>query len=109
MAAAKAVRRGLEVPLYLLNHLSAHCPVDTLEHGPLPPCLALLVSGGHSSLLDLPDLAGPVTPLGATIDDAVREAFDKVAGCSGSRSGGPAHRPVARDGDPAGRGLPAWP
>jgi N6-L-threonylcarbamoyladenine synthase len=67
------------VPLYGVNHLAAHVAVDTLQHGPLPPCLALLVSGGHSSLLDVPDLAGPVTPLGATIDDAAGEAFDKVA------------------------------
>ena len=54
--------------------------MDQLEHGPLPaPVLALLVSGGHSSLLLVPDLASEVVPLGATIDDAAGEAFDKVA------------------------------
>jgi N6-L-threonylcarbamoyladenine synthase len=54
--------------------------VDQLEHGPLPaPCVALLVSGGHSSLLLVPDVTGDVQPLGATIDDAAGEAFDKVA------------------------------
>ena len=79
VAAAKAYAAAWDVPLYGVNHLAAHVAVDTLQHGPLPPCLALLVSGGHSSLLDVPDLAGPVTPLGATIDDAAGEAFDKVA------------------------------
>ena len=54
--------------------------VDQLEHGPLPdPCLALLVSGGHSSLLRVEDVTTTVEPLGATIDDAAGEAFDKVA------------------------------
>jgi N6-L-threonylcarbamoyladenine synthase len=64
-----------------VHHLAAHVAVDTLEHGPLPrPVVALLVSGGHSSLLRVPDLAGaPVEPLGATVDDAAGEAFDKVA------------------------------
>src|ERR1700754_4028626 len=70
VAAAKAYAAAWDVPLYGVNHLAAHVAVDTLQHGPLPPCLALLVSGGHSSLLDVPDVAGPVTPPGATIDDA---------------------------------------
>ncbi|MGH3615394.1 MAG: tRNA (adenosine(37)-N6)-threonylcarbamoyltransferase complex transferase subunit TsaD, partial [Pseudonocardia sp.] len=82
------------------NHLAAHVAVDTLQHGPLPPCLALLVSGGHSSLLEVPDLAGPVRPLGATIDDAAGEAFDKVARLLGLPfPGGPHIDRVARDGD----------
>jgi N6-L-threonylcarbamoyladenine synthase len=95
------------VPLYGVNHLSAHVAVDTLQHGRLPPCLALLVSGGHSSLLDVPDLAGPVTPLGATIDDAAGEAFDKVARLLGLPfPGGPHIDRVARDGDPAAVAFP---
>src|SRR3712207_7880419 len=57
VAAAKAYATAWEVPLYGVNHLAAHVAVDMLQHGPLPPCLALLVSGGHSSLLDVPDLA----------------------------------------------------
>ncbi|HET9421259.1 MAG TPA: tRNA (adenosine(37)-N6)-threonylcarbamoyltransferase complex transferase subunit TsaD, partial [Nocardioides sp.] len=89
-----------DVPLYGVNHLAAHVAVDTVQHGPLPPCLALLVSGGHSSLLDVPDLAGPVTPLGATIDDAAGEAFDKVARLLGLPfPGGPHIDRAARDGD----------
>jgi N6-L-threonylcarbamoyladenine synthase len=80
VAAAKALAIGLGKPLYGVNHLAAHVAVDQLEHGPLPdPCLALLVSGGHSSLLRVEDVTSTVEPLGATIDDAAGEAFDKVA------------------------------
>jgi N6-L-threonylcarbamoyladenine synthase len=101
VAAAKAYATAWGVPLYGVNHLASHVAVDTLQHGPLPPCLALLVSGGHSSLLDVPDLAGPVTPLGATIDDAAGEAFDKVARLLGLPfPGGPHIDRMAREGDP---------
>ncbi len=80
VAAAKALAIGLGKPLYGVNHLAAHVAVDQLEHGALPdPCLALLVSGGHSSLLKVEDVTTTVDPLGATIDDAAGEAFDKVA------------------------------
>jgi len=80
VAAAKALAVGLGKPLYGVNHLAAHVAVDQLEHGPLPePCLAMLVSGGHSSLLRVADVTHDVVPLGSTIDDAAGEAFDKVA------------------------------
>ena len=80
VAAAKALAVGLGKPIYGIHHLCAHVAVDQLEHGPLPdPCIALLVSGGHSSLLRVTDVTGSVEPLGATIDDAAGEAFDKVA------------------------------
>ncbi|WP_299050701.1 tRNA (adenosine(37)-N6)-threonylcarbamoyltransferase complex transferase subunit TsaD [uncultured Nocardioides sp.] len=80
VAAAKALAIGLGKPLHGVNHLAAHVAVDQLEHGPLPePCLALLVSGGHSSLLRVDDVTAGVDPLGATIDDAAGEAFDKIA------------------------------
>jgi N6-L-threonylcarbamoyladenine synthase len=80
VSAAKAYALALGKPLYGVNHLAAHVAVDQLEHGGLPaPAIALLVSGGHSSLLLVPDLATDVEPLGATIDDAAGEAFDKVA------------------------------
>ena len=101
VAAAKAYAAAWDVPLYGVNHLTAHVAVDTVQHGPLPPCLALLVSGGHSSLLAVPDLAGPVTALGATVDDAAGEAFDKVARLLGLPfPGGPHIDRVAGDGDP---------
>ena len=52
VAAAKGYALAAEKPIYGVNHLAAHVAVDTLEHGPLPePAIALLVSGGHSSLL----------------------------------------------------------
>jgi N6-L-threonylcarbamoyladenine synthase len=80
VAAAKSLALALEKPLYGVNHLAAHVAVDQLEHGALPdPCLAMLVSGGHSSLLRVSDVTSSVEPLGATIDDAAGEAFDKVA------------------------------
>ncbi|WP_372728016.1 tRNA (adenosine(37)-N6)-threonylcarbamoyltransferase complex transferase subunit TsaD [Nocardioides sp.] len=80
VAAAKALALGLGKPIYGVNHLASHVAVDQLEHGALPePCLALLVSGGHSSLLRVDDVTTGVEPLGSTIDDAAGEAFDKVA------------------------------
>jgi N6-L-threonylcarbamoyladenine synthase len=103
VAAAKALAVGLGTPLYGVNHLAAHVAVDQLEHGPLPePCLALLVSGGHSSLLLVPDVTTDVRPLGATIDDAAGEAFDKVARVLGLPfPGGPYVDRAAREGDAA--------
>jgi N6-L-threonylcarbamoyladenine synthase len=102
VAAAKAYALAVDLPLYGVNHLAAHVAVDVLEHGPLPdPCVALLVSGGHSSLL-LSRGAGRVEPLGATIDDAAGEAFDKVARLLGLPfPGGPHVDRLARDGEPA--------
>ena len=108
VAAAKAYALGLGKPLYGVNHLAAHIAVDQLEHGPLPsPAVALLVSGGHSSLLLVPDVAAEVIPLGATIDDAAGEAYDKVARVLGLPfPGGPPIDAAARDGDPAAIGFP---
>jgi N6-L-threonylcarbamoyladenine synthase len=100
VAAAKGYALAAEKPVYGVNHLAAHVAVDTLEHGPLPePAVALLVSGGHSSLLLVDDLAHGVTPLGGTIDDAAGEAFDKVARLLGmSFPGGPPIDRAAREG-----------
>ena len=80
VASAKALALSLGIPLYGVNHLASHVAVDIVEHGPLPePTLALLVSGGHSSLLLVPDVTCDIRSLGSTIDDAAGEAFDKVA------------------------------
>jgi N6-L-threonylcarbamoyladenine synthase len=100
VAAAKALAVGLGKPIYGVNHLAAHVAVDQLEHGRLPdPCVALLVSGGHSSLLRVGDVTGDVVPLGATIDDAAGEAFDKVARLLGLPfPGGPHIDRAARSG-----------
>jgi tRNA N6-adenosine threonylcarbamoyltransferase len=111
VAAAKAYALAAGKPLYGVNHLAAHVAVDTLEHGPLPePVIALLVSGGHSSLLRVDHLASGVEPLGATIDDAAGEAFDKVARLLDlGFPGGPPIDRAAREGDataiPFPRGL----
>jgi N6-L-threonylcarbamoyladenine synthase len=108
VAAAKALALGLGVPLYGVNHLASHVAVDVLEHGPLPePTMALLVSGGHSSLLLVPDVTADVRPLGQTIDDAAGEAFDKVARLLGLPfPGGPHVDRQAREGDPAAIAFP---
>jgi N6-L-threonylcarbamoyladenine synthase len=119
VAAAKGYALAAEKPVYGVNHLAAHVAVDTLEHGPLPePAVALLVSGGHSSLLLVDDLTGigrdanaggggGVTPLGGTIDDAAGEAFDKVARLLGMPfPGGPPIDRAARDGDGAAIAFP---
>ena len=102
VAAAKALAFALDRPLYGVNHLAAHVAVDRLEHGPLPePVVALLVSGGHSSLLAVEDVTTSIRPLGATLDDAAGEAFDKVARLLGLPfPGGPWIDRLARDGDP---------
>ena len=108
MCAAKAYALALGKPLYGINHLAAHVAVDQLEHGPLPtPVIALLVSGGHSSLLLVKDIAGDVVPLGQTIDDAAGEAFDKVARVLGlGFPGGPLIDRAAVAGDPQSVAFP---
>ena len=108
VSAAKAIALGLGVAVYGVNHLAAHVAVDTLEHGPLPePAIALLVSGGHSSLLRVDDVTAEVTVLGATLDDAAGEAFDKVARLLGLPfPGGPHVDRAARDGDPTAMRFP---
>ncbi len=97
-ATAQTLALALGKPLYGVNHLAAHVAVDRLEHGPLPqPAIALLVSGGHSSLLRVDDVTADVTAMGATIDDAAGEAFDKVGRLLGLPfPGGPAYRPTRK-------------
>ena len=109
VAAAKAYALALGKPIFGVNHLAAHVCVDQLEHGKLPqPAMALLVSGGHSSLLLVPDVARDIRPLGSTIDDAAGEAFDKVARVLGlGFPGGPLiDRAAQEGGDPEAIAFP---
>lgn len=113
LASAKALASYLNKPLYGVNHLVGHVAVDLLDHGPLPtPSLALLVSGGHTSLLHVQNIATSITEIGSTIDDAAGEAYDKVARVLGlPYPGGPVIDRAAADGDPSAirfpRGLTA--
>ncbi|EYT52071.1 O-sialoglycoprotein endopeptidase [Leucobacter sp. UCD-THU] len=112
VAAAKALAVGLGKPLYAVNHLVGHVGADLLQGEGLReavgavgelglPTVALLVSGGHTSLLLVRDLVSDVEMLGETIDDAAGEAFDKVARLLGlPYPGGPQIDRVAADGDP---------
>ncbi|HUX70648.1 MAG TPA: tRNA (adenosine(37)-N6)-threonylcarbamoyltransferase complex transferase subunit TsaD [Cellulomonadaceae bacterium] len=112
-SAAKALAVALDVPLYGVNHVIGHAAVDELVHGPFPERLmALVVSGGHSSLLLVDDIVTGVTELGSTLDDAAGEAFDKVGRLLGlPYPGGPHIDRLAREGDPTAirfpRGLTA--
>lgn len=108
VAAAKSLALALGKPIYGVNHLAAHVCVDQLEHGQLDqPSIAMLVSGGHSSLLLVPDVTEELVPLGQTIDDAAGEAFDKVARVLGLPfPGGPWIDKAAVDGDPEAISFP---
>jgi N6-L-threonylcarbamoyladenine synthase len=78
-SAAKALSLAINKPLYGVNHVVGHAAVDKLVHGDFPQrFMALVVSGGHSSLLLVDDIATAVNELGSTLDDAAGEAFDKV-------------------------------
>jgi N6-L-threonylcarbamoyladenine synthase len=108
VAAAKALSIALDLPLYGVNHVIGHVAVDELVHGPFPsPFIALVVSGGHSSLLLIGDIADNVVELGQTLDDAAGEAFDKVGRLLGlPYPGGPHVDRLAREGDPQSIAFP---
>ena len=110
VGAAKALAVSLGKPLYGVNHLVGHVGADVLRDDGKSielPTVALLVSGGHTSLLLVRDLATDVELLGETIDDAAGEAFDKVARLLGlPYPGGPHIDRVAVDGDPAAIRFP---
>ena len=101
VGAATGLALGLDKPIYAVNHLAAHISVDALTHSKdLEPTIALLVSGGHSSLLQVDDITASIIKLGATMDDAAGEAFDKIARVMKlGFPGGPAIDAIAKDGD----------
>jgi N6-L-threonylcarbamoyladenine synthase len=104
VGAAKALAVSLGKPLYAVNHLVGHVGADVLRDDDSElelPTIALLVSGGHTSLLLVRDLVSDVELLGETIDDAAGEAFDKVARLLGlPYPGGPEIDRAAVGGDP---------
>jgi N6-L-threonylcarbamoyladenine synthase len=101
LATAKAYALAAGKPIVGVHHIKAHICAAYLEHGELaPPFLALVVSGGHTNLVRVSGY-NTYEILGGTRDDAVGEAFDKVARALGlPYPGGPAVDRVARDGDP---------
>jgi N6-L-threonylcarbamoyladenine synthase len=100
VGSAAGIAIGLDKPIYAVNHLAAHISVDYLTHKQkIEPTIALLVSGGHSSLLQVNDITSSVVKLGQTIDDAAGEAFDKIARVMKlGFPGGPAIDAIAKDG-----------
>ena len=108
VGAAKALAVSLDTPLYAVNHLVGHIAADLLAGDEVEyPTIALLVSGGHTSLLLVRDLVSDVELLGETMDDAAGEAFDKIARILGlPYPGGPEIDRAAAAGDPAAIRFP---
>jgi N6-L-threonylcarbamoyladenine synthase len=101
LTSAKAVALALDTPLVGVNHLEGHVYANFLEHGPPdPPYVCLLVSGGHTMLVYMPE-EHRYEVLGQTVDDAAGEAFDKIARFMGlGFPGGPALDRLAMKGNP---------
>jgi N6-L-threonylcarbamoyladenine synthase len=107
VSAAKAMALAWGVPFVAVNHLEAHLFAAMLEEPELDmPLIVLLVSGGHTLLIRM-DAPGRYRVMGSTLDDAVGEAFDKVARFLGlGYPGGPAIDHLAMQGDPAAIPFP---
>ncbi len=108
VAAAKAIALVEEIPLVGVDHIAAHVHASFLAGGEPPrfPCVALVVSGGHTSLFSYRTPSDHEL-IGATLDDAAGEAFDKVARMLDlPYPGGPSVEKAARDGDPKTFPLP---
>jgi N6-L-threonylcarbamoyladenine synthase len=107
ISAAKALALVWDVPFVGVNHLEAHVYAAFLEEPDLPlPLVVLLVSGGHTMLVEFAD-HGQYRVLGGTVDDAAGEAFDKVARYLGlGYPGGPAIDREAVHGDPTAIAFP---
>jgi N6-L-threonylcarbamoyladenine synthase len=103
---AKAIAAARRLPFIAVNHLEGHALSPRLSHGVEFPYLLLLVSGGHCQLA-VAEGVGRYRRLGATLDDAVGESFDKAAAMLGlGYPGGPEVEAAAATGDPAAYDLP---
>nr|WP_286980611.1 tRNA (adenosine(37)-N6)-threonylcarbamoyltransferase complex transferase subunit TsaD [Corynebacterium sp. UBA5992] len=99
-SAAKAYAAAWGVPFYGVNHLGGHVAVANLEGESLPHAVALLVSGGHTQLLEVEAVGKPMREIGTTLDDAAGEAYDKVSRLLGlGYPGGPAIDKLAGRGE----------
>ena len=100
VAAAKSIAYACDIPLVGVNHMHGHIAANYLEHHELePPFMALVVSGGHTNIVNVPDY-NRCEKIGGTRDDAAGEAFDKVArGIGLGYPGGPKVDKAAREGD----------
>jgi len=104
--AAKTLALVHDKPFIGVNHLNAHLCANYIDTDLKPPFLALLVSGGHTQIIDVKSYSEQVI-LGETIDDAVGEAYDKVARLIGlPYPGGPKLDKMAQEGNPKAFILP---
>lgn len=100
-SAAKAYAAAWGLPFYGVNHLGGHVAVANLEGEALPHSVALLVSGGHTQLLEVNSVGTPMREMGSTLDDAAGEAYDKVSRLLGlGYPGGPVIDKLAATGNP---------
>lgn len=102
ITAAKSLSLALNIPFVGVNHIEAHLYAALMSHQETIkfPCLGVVLSGGHTSLVRMDDI-GTYTPIGETIDDAIGEAFDKVAKQLGlPYPGGPQIEALAKEGNP---------
>jgi N6-L-threonylcarbamoyladenine synthase len=109
VAAAKALSLALDVPLIGVDHIEAHLVAAMAEHEDLEwPYVALVASGGHTSLYAC-RTPSTMACLGSTIDDAAGECFDKVAVLLGlEQPGGPAISKLAQEGNPKAVAFPRY-
>ena len=98
LAEAKALAFALDVPLIGVHHIEGHISANYIEHDLEPPFICMVVSGGHSHLVEVTDY-GAYHILGRTRDDAIGEAYDKVARSIGlGYPGGPKVDALANEG-----------